>query len=69
MGIVPSPTKRITDPNHDEHIAEKEFNSLIHYYLVHKFIPMLQAMKIPDAKAAVKKGMREAREDPCVADG
>ena len=41
--------------NHDDHIAEKGFNSLIHNNLVHKFIPMLQAMKIPDAKAAVKK--------------
>ena len=26
-----------------------------HYNLVHKFIPMPQAMKIPDAKAAVDK--------------
>ena len=26
-----------------------------HYILVHKFIPMPQAMKIPDAKAAVDK--------------
>ena len=30
-------------------------NSLNHYSLVHKFIPMPQAMKIPDAKAAVEK--------------
>ena len=30
-------------------------NSVNHYSLVHKFIPMLQAMKIPDAKAAVVK--------------
>ena len=29
--------------------------SVNHYSLVHKFIPMLQAMKIPDAKAAVVK--------------
>ena len=41
--------------NHDDHIAEKGFNSLTQYTLVHKFIPMLQAMKIPDAMAAVKK--------------
>ena len=26
-----------------------------HYNLVHKFIPVPQAMKIPDAKAAVEK--------------
>ena len=41
--------------NHDDHIAEKRFNSLIHYNLVEQLIPMLQAMLIPDAKAAVKK--------------
>ena len=43
-------------PNHHEdHIAGKGDNSLQHYNLVHKFIPMLQAMKIPAAKAAVDK--------------
>ena len=42
-------------PNHHEdHIAGKGENSLQHYNLVHKFIPMPQAMKIP-AKAAVDK--------------
>ena len=39
-------------PNHHEdHVA----GSLQHYNLVHKFIPMPQAMKIPAAKAAVDK--------------
>ena len=43
-------------PNHHEnHIAGKGDNSPQHYSLVHKFIPMLQAMKIPAAKAAVDK--------------
>ena len=43
-------------PNrHDDHIAGKGDNSLQHYNLVHKFIPMPQAMKIPAAKAAVDK--------------
>ena len=43
-------------PNHHEdHIAGKGDNSLQHYQLVHKFIPMPQAMKIPAAKAAVDK--------------
>ena len=43
-------------PNHHEdHIAGKVNNSLQHYKLVHKFIPMPQAMKIPAAKAAVDK--------------
>ena len=42
--------------NHEDHIAGKGENSLQHYNLVHKFIPMPQAMKIPAAKAAVDKG-------------
>ena len=43
-------------PNHHEdHIAGKGDNSLQHYNLVHKFIPMPQAMKIPAAKTAVDK--------------
>ena len=43
-------------PNHHEdHIAGKGDNSLQHYKLVHNFIPMPQAMKIPAAKAAVYK--------------
>ena len=41
--------------NHDDHIAGKGENSLQHYNLVHKFIPMPQVMKIPAAKAAVDK--------------
>ena len=43
-------------PNHHEdHIAGKVDNSLQHFHLVHKFIPLPQAMKIPAAKAAVDK--------------
>ena len=43
-------------PNHHEdHIAGKGDNSLKHYNLVHKFIPMSRATKIPAAKAAVDK--------------
>ena len=41
--------------NHEDHIAGKGDNSLQHCNLVHKFIPMPQAMKIPAAKAAVDK--------------
>ena len=41
--------------NHEDHIAGNGENSLQHYNLVHKFIPMPQAMKIPAAKAAVDK--------------
>ena len=40
---------------HEDHIAGKGENSLQHYNLVHKFIPMPQAMKIPAAKAAADK--------------
>ena len=40
---------------HQDHIAGKGENSLQDYNLVHKFIPMPQAMKIPAAKAAVDK--------------
>ena len=39
----------------EDHIARMEINSLNHYYPVHNFIPMLQAMKKPDAKAAVDR--------------
>ena len=44
-----------TPHNHEDHIAGKGENSLQHFNLVHKFIPMPQAMKIPAAKAAVDK--------------
>ena len=44
-----------TPHHHEDHIAGKGENSLQHYNLVHKFIPMPQAMKIPAAKAAVDK--------------
>ena len=41
-------------PNfHEDHTAGRCDNSLQHYNLVHKFIPMPQAMKISAAKAAV----------------
>ena len=39
----------------EDHIAGKGYTSLQHYNLVHKFIPMPQAMKIRAAKAAVEK--------------
>ena len=41
--------------DHEDHIVEKGFNSISHYSMVRKFVPMLQAMNIPDAKAAVDK--------------
>ena len=41
--------------NHEDQIAGKGGNSLQHCDLVHKFVPMPQAMKIPAANAAVDK--------------
>ena len=57
---IESMTKRI----HEEHIAKKGQNSVLHYNLVHKIIPMPQAMKIPDAKAAVDKEWKELETIP-----
>ena len=38
-------------PNyHEDHTAGERDNSLQHYNLLHKFIPMPQALKIPAAK-------------------
>ena len=39
----------------EDHIARKGMNSLSHYNLVRKFIPMPQALKKPKAKGAVEK--------------
>ena len=36
-------------------LLQKEMNTVTHYSLVHKFIPMPQALKIPDAKAEARK--------------
>ena len=49
---------------HEDHIAGKGDNSLQHYNLVHKFIPMPQAMKIPAAKAAVDKEWEKLEKIP-----
>ena len=47
-------------PNHHEdHIAGKGNNSLQHYNLVHKFIPMRHTIKIQAAKTAVEKEWEE----------
>ena len=40
---------------HQDHITAKGVNSMNHYSLVRKFIPMPKLFKIPDAKAAVEK--------------
>ena len=50
--------------HHEDHIAGKGDNSLQHYNLVHKFNPMPQAMKIPEAKAAVDKECQKLEKIP-----
>ena len=47
--------KELDTKPHQDHINAQGTNSMTHYSLVHKFIPMPQAFKIPDAKAAVDK--------------
>ena len=52
-------------PNyHEDYISGKGHNSLQHYNLVHKFIPMPQAMKIPAAKAAADKEWEKLEKNP-----
>ena len=48
--------------HHEDRIAGRGNNSLQHYNLVHKFIPMPQAMKIPAMKAAVDKEWEKGRK-------
>ena len=48
--------------HHEDHIAGKGEYSLQHYNLVHKFIPMPQAMKIPAAKSSGGQGMGKIGE-------
>ena len=50
--------------HHEDHIAGRRDYSLQHYNLVHKFIPMPQAMKIPAAKAAVDKEWEKLEKIP-----
>ena len=50
--------------NHEDHIAGKGMNSLSHCNLGPKFIPMPQAMKIPDAKAALEKEWAKLEKIP-----
>ena len=50
--------------DHEDRIAEKGFNSLSHYNLVHKFIPMLQALKTLEAQAAVDREWEKLKNLP-----
>ena len=46
----------------EDHIAGKGVTFMTHYNLVYKFIPMPQAMRISDAKAAVDKEWKKSRQ-------
>ena len=59
MRMEESPPK-----HHLDHIAGKGDNSLQHYNLVHKFIPIPQAMKIPATKAAVDQEWEKLEKIP-----
>ena len=50
--------------SHEDHIAGKGMNSSSHYTMEHKFIPMPQAMKMPDAEAAVDKEWEKLEKIP-----
>ena len=69
--IVEADEKRIRmegsqSKNLEYHISGKGVNSLSHYNLVHKFIPMPEAMTILEAKAAVEN-MRKIGEKTSMA--
>ena len=49
--------------NHEDHIAGKGVNSLSHLNLVHKFLPIPEAMKIPVAKAALEKEREKLKKN------
>ena len=49
---------------HLDHIAGKRNNSMAHHNLVHKFIPMPQAMKNAGCKSCSGQGLEKARYNP-----
>ena len=52
--------------NHDDHIAEKGFNSLTRYNLVHKFYSHASSDEHSGCESSCGQRVGEAREDPCV---
>ena len=53
--------------NHEDHVASKGHNSIghnsiLHYNFVHKFIPVPQTRKIPDAQTAMDKEWKQKLE-------
>ena len=53
--------ERAVHKHHQYHVAAKGTKSMTHESLVRKFIPMPQASKIPNAKAAVEKERKNRR--------
>ena len=49
--------------HHEDHIAGKGNNSLQLKNMVHRFIPLPQAMKIPAAKAAADKELEKLEKN------
>ena len=50
------PRAEISQPKHHQyHIAGRGYSSLNHYNVLHKFISVPKAIKIPEAKAAVDR--------------
>ena len=54
----------VTKRSHEDQNAGKGQNPVLHNNLLHKFIPMPQAMKILDAKAAVDKELKKLETIP-----
>ena len=50
--------------DHEDHTAERQFNSMSLESLVHKPIPVLQAMNIPDARTAADKEWDKLKNIP-----
>ena len=50
--------------NREALIAGTRFISMTHYNLVHKFIPMPQAVRVPDAEATVDKEWKKLETIP-----
>ena len=50
--------------NLEDHMASKRITSMSHHNVVRKFIPMPQAMKVPEAKAAVDKEWKKLETIP-----
>ena len=64
MNLGESVWESVLPNDHEDHIAEKGFNPLRHKKKENEIVPMLQEMKIPDAKAAVDKEWEKLEKLP-----